>query len=219
MSEITETMTPYQCAVALEVLLTETGRELMESERDYNRAKLGLDAKKRTGTDAQIATALAVMKTAEERYNNARKLLPEEVGAKFAAIRSALEKHIAAGEVVNPEAVDMATVELLKSGALTAEDMEYLARDALVKGNYTMLRMIVAEARRQYDAMADKAGTETERRKFLLVLGAAENTPNAKYRSALEGLGLVLRNGFKRGANYYNYQRENIESALATLRK
>lgn len=219
MSEITEIMTPYQCAVALEGLLTETGRELMESERNYNRAKLGLDAKKRTGTNAQIAMALADMETAGERYDNARKRLPEEVGAKFAAIRSALEKHIAAEEVVNPAAVDMATVELLKSGALTAEDMEHLARDARTKGNYTMLRMIVAEARRQYDAMADKAGTETERRKFLAVLCAAENTPNEKYRSAMECLELVLRKGFKSGANYYNIQRENIESALAILRK
>ena len=61
MSEINNTMTPAQCADALEALLNETRQELTEAENDYKAAQLRLDAKKRTGTRTEVAFAEAAV--------------------------------------------------------------------------------------------------------------------------------------------------------------
>ena len=219
MSEINNTMTPAQCADALEALLNETRQELTESENDYKAAQLRLDAKKRTGTRAEVAFAEAAVEGTKERYDNARNHLPAQIESKLTAIRSAMNKSLQIGGLADPEQVDMATVELLKSGAMTPADLENLGQKALQKGNDTMLRLIVAEAERKYNELVRDNTAAEKRKEYLAVVGLAQKSKSHEYTAAFDAVAYVLQRSFRHGGGYFDIQKGNVESALAILRK
>ena len=219
MSEINNTMTPAQCADALEALLNETRQELTESENDYKAAQLRLDAKKRTGTRTEVAFAEAAVEVTKERYDNARKHLPAQIEDKLTAIRSAMNKSLQIGGLADPAQVDMATVELLKSGAITPADLEKLGQKALQKGNDTMLRLIVAEAERKYNELVRDNTAAEKRKEYLAVVGLAQKSKSHEYTAAFDAVAYVLQRSFRNGGGYFDIQKGNVESALAILRK
>lgn len=219
MSEINNTMTPAQCADALEALLNETRQELTEAENDYKAAQLRLDAKKRTGTRAEVAFAEAAVEGTKERYDNARYKLPAQIEGKLTAIRSAMNKSLQIGGLADPEQVDMATVELLKSGVMTPADLENLGQKALQKGNDTMLRLIVAEAERKYNELVRDNGAAEKRKEYLAVVGLAQKSKTHEYTAAFDAVAYVLQRSFLQGGGYFDAQKSPVESALAILRK
>ncbi len=219
MSEINNTMTPAQCADALEALLNETRQELTESENDYKAAQLRLDAKKRTGTRTEVAFAEAAVEGTKERYDNARNHLPAQIESKLTAIRSAMNKSLQTGGLADPAQVDMATVELLKSGAMTPADLENLGQKALQKGNDTMLRLIVAEAERKYNELVGDNTAAEKRKEYLAVVGLAQKSKSHEYTAAFDAVAYVLQRSFRQGGGYFDAQKSPVESALAILRK
>lgn len=219
MSEINNTMTPAQCADALEALLNETRQELTEAENDYKAAQLRLDAKKRTGTRVEVAFAEAAVEGTKERYDNARYKLPTQIEGKLAAIRSAMNKSLQIGGLADPAQVDMATVELLKSGAMTPADLENLGQKALQKGNDTMLRLIVAEAERKYNELVRDNTAAEKRKEYLAVVGLAQKSKSHEYTAAFDAVAYVLQRSFRQGGGYFDAQKSPVESALAILRK
>lgn len=103
MSEVNTTMTPAQCADALEALLNETRQELYEAERDFYAVKKEVEGSLSNGSEDKLARVIVESVPAAERYTTTMNQLPEEVKTKFAAIRSALENHIASGGVGEAE--------------------------------------------------------------------------------------------------------------------
>lgn len=219
MSEINNTMTPAQCADALEALLNETRQELTESENDYKAAQLRLDAKKRTGTRTEVAFAEAAVEGTKERYDNARNHLPAQIENKLTTIRSAMNKSLQIGGLADPAQVDMATVELLKSGAMTPADLENLGQKALQKGNDTMLRLIVAEAERKYNELVRDNTAAEKRKEYLAVVALAQKSKSHEYTAAFDAVAYVLQRSFRHGGGYFDAQKGPVESALAILRK
>lgn len=219
MNEINATMTPAQSANALETLMDEIRQELTESEHDYKAAQQRFDAKKRTGTKTELAFAEAAVTGTKERYDNARYHLPAQVESKLNAIRSAMDKHLQIGGLADPAQVDMATVELLKSGAMTPADLENLARKALKQGNDTMLRLITAEAERKYNELVRDNGAAEKRKEYLAVMSLAQKSKTHEYTAAFDVVAYVLQRSFLQGADYFDSQKAPVESALAILRK
>lgn len=221
MNELNTTMTPAQSADALERLLLETRHTLAETEREYNSAKLYLDGKKKNGTLREKAVAEAEFAAAEEVYRKTRQSLPAEVKNKLSSIRSALDKHLQIGGLADPAQVDMATVELLKSGAMTPADLENLARKALGSGNNTMLRMIVAEAERKFDELTRVNGSNEKRKEYMAVMNLSGKSRYQEYMGAVSAVEYVLQRCFRSGGDsaYFDAQKESTASALSILRK
>lgn len=88
---------------------------------------------------AKSARANADFLEAKEALANAKRNMDAHKND-FAAIRKALAADIAASNMVNPEQMDMQTLELLKSGILTGN--EYLSMLQKFSGNPTMTRLI-----------------------------------------------------------------------------
>lgn len=97
-------------------------------EAEYQEAKATLEAFKRNG-----------FYNHRKRMDEVRKAFVEDVGNYFSA---------------DPAAIDMATVELMKSGILTAGEYNRLMDRAISEDNHTMARLIGQHAK----AAAENAG-------------------------------------------------------------
>lgn len=101
-------------------------------EAEYQEAKATLEAFKRNG-----------FYNHRKRMDEVRKDFVEDVGNYFSA---------------DPAAIDMATVELMKSGILTAGEYNRLMDRAISEDNHTMARLIGQHAK----AAAENAGSTDE---------------------------------------------------------
>jgi hypothetical protein len=97
-------------------------------------------------------------KLAEIKFNEANRTVWQNFNNRRAELRRQLETEVAKNGIVNPESVDMATVELLKSGVLTADDYTALAEKN--DDNSTMLKLIAKYAK---EAANDTERTASER--------------------------------------------------------
>lgn len=215
------TITMQGCADALETLLNETRQSLDETGTYYNETKTALEAAQRRGDAVRIAKANAFYTEAEQIYTKTRLSLSETVKSRLEAIQRDMERAISAADLADPAQVDMATVELLKSGTMRISDLENLAGQAAAKGNGTMLRLILAEAERQNRALslAGNSADAVTRSRFAALMQKYQNTGN-EYRGAFDAVAYVLRKGVQHGyAGYFDAQSESTQSALAILRK
>lgn len=74
-------------------------------------------------TAAKAARLEAEFQEAMANYDAARRTLPDRAERELSAIRRELEDAVNAAFVADPKQVDTATMELLRSGILTAADM------------------------------------------------------------------------------------------------
>lgn len=107
---------------------------------------------------AKSARAQADYAEAKHAYEQAEKAFRGRVQDVQAICRE-LTAAVEADYIVDPARLDMGTVELLKSGMLTAADYDRLAQQALAGNNLTMLRMIGKYAQDAADALSAKEGT------------------------------------------------------------
>lgn len=106
------------------------------------------------GLAAEHARATANYYDAKDAYTAAKKGL-STTSEDIKALRKNLVSDIEAENMANPEQLDTATLELLKSGILSANEYAHLLEQAKRSGNNTMVRMIGKYA-------ADAAEKETD---------------------------------------------------------
>ena len=77
---------------------------------------------------------------AQDAYNSGMTKLREDTRSAIASIRAELEKHVKSFYAATPDKLDTATMDLLKTGILTKQEMVSLAEAN--RGNPVMLRVI-----------------------------------------------------------------------------
>jgi len=95
---------------------------------------------------------------AELKFNEAKRTVWQNFNNRRAELRRQLEAEVAKNGIANPESVDMATVELLKSGVLTVDD--YIALVEKYDDNPTMLKLVAKYVK---EAANDDKKTASER--------------------------------------------------------
>lgn len=120
---------------------------------------------------AKAARAQADLAEAREVLNSAKEEM-ESRKAELRALRSDLAKEIESAYSANPAQLDAATLELLKSGILTAREYEALLQQAQEAGNATMVRLIGKYAGDAGQAAGDKRGAHDPEAALLRVVAA-----------------------------------------------
>lgn len=126
--------------------------DLEEAKREVFRSRVGT-----TGNEIEDALRKNSAQLSQERAQAAFDAAERTVWAEFnerrAALRRDLSNDIKRDNLANPDQVDMPTLELLKSGILTAKDMEAL----VIKFDTvpTMLRLIGKTARDMANSITD----------------------------------------------------------------
>lgn len=110
-----------------------------------------------TEQEARRARAHADYLEAQEKMNQVKRDMDAYNDA-VAAIRRELVQQIDASFVVDPAQVDVAALELLKSGICGAADYEKLMNDATRASNATMIRLIASSAAKAADGLKEKDG-------------------------------------------------------------
>lgn len=126
------------------------------AEADYMEAKAAFDKFKRTGFDSYIP-----------RMNEVRKALVADVGNHFTA---------------DPAALDMATIELMKSGILSVAEYNRLMDRAIGENNHTMARMIGQHAK----TVAESAKSNDEAAAFRTIAYKSNGLNGSNYIEAFD---------------------------------
>lgn len=99
----------------------------------YNTRRDSLDRVERARAELDLEEA-------QKNINSQRDVIWENFESKMRMLRTELAKEVKAASLVNPDAIDNAALELLKTGAMTPE--EYLHFADKYDENPTMLRLI-----------------------------------------------------------------------------
>ena len=91
---------------------------------------------------ARAARAAADYAEAEQAFSSIKRRMQNEYPGKVDGIRKRLCNAIEADNMANPADIDQGTMELLKSGILTASEYRKLLDTAQANGNTTMARII-----------------------------------------------------------------------------
>lgn len=116
---------------------------------------------------ANQAKARAAHLEAESDYKAFKGAGFDKVKKQLAELRAELSAAVDKTYAVNPSAVDMSTIELLKSGIMTSKDYISLVESAIDAKNYTMARMIGKYAKDKSDAIIIKDGRFNDEAKTL----------------------------------------------------
>lgn len=149
-------MSYREFAERMETLGKETGKAAQKIEADFAsadqaRTRYPNDPVKRARAEADYQEALH----ARRRWKMDK---PFEIEREINAIRAELAAKIADDYAADPAALDAPTLELLKSGILTADEYQRLMNKAADAGNATMMRVIGSYAEREAANMAEKYG-------------------------------------------------------------
>ena len=115
---------------------------------------------------AKAARAQADFLEAKEAFKTAKDALQSHK-SEIAALRKELAAELEDAYSVDPAKLDTATLELLKSGILTANEYAKLMREAQAAGNPTMVRMIGKYAEDAATARGEKYGQNDEQARTL----------------------------------------------------
>lgn len=105
----------------------------------------------------------------------------------FKPIRSELEKALADAFAANPEHLDAATLELLKSGIMSADEYNCLMSKATADNNPTMVRVIAKYAKDRADQADADRNTDTARA-FRAVAYKGNSVNGNAYLEAFDGM-------------------------------
>lgn len=143
----------YAKGVFEEHAAAETKLKNAESNHSAYPRKIGLGYE----YDAKAARYEAEYLTAKAEYEKLRRDMRDYKIGGFNAIRRELESALSDAFAANPEHLDANTLELLKSGILSADEFGRLMDKATSDNNPTMARMIAKYAKDKADqATADR---------------------------------------------------------------
>lgn len=134
-----------------------------ELEAAYNKAERASKEARASGNPIAIARADADLMEAKKARDSMRRALRDDSGAEIAKIRKELVAELDGAFAADPADLDTATLELLKSGILTAAEYSRLMDSAAESGNATMCRMIGKYAKTRSDEEAAKRNPDTAR--------------------------------------------------------
>lgn len=126
-----------------------------------------------------------------KRGLKAAKNMLEHRKADIAALRGKLEEDVANFYSAKPSAVDIKTLELLKSGILAPSEYARLSRQARAAENYTMARMIGNYAEKALDGVCKEYGNSSPQAQEmrLAVVGAHQDGAD----NALEAFDMLAK--------------------------
>lgn len=148
------------------------GDAFKEAREAYDKALKELRAEERRYETAQSVDRGNPVKllSAEASYRSAQAIFKEkssQIWRDFGTLSDSTTKEfkakLRADQTADPTQLDMATVELLRSGICTAQDLQSFA--TRFSGNPTMLRLISQKAREK----AQGEGNYTQRAPFLMI--------------------------------------------------
>ena len=175
----------YAKAVFEEYAAAERKLQAAESKRNAYPRKNGLGYE----YDAKAARYEAEYVEAKAEYEKLRRDMRDYKADGLKPIRSELEKALADAFAANPEHLDAATLELLKSGILSADEHNRLIDKATADNNPTMVRLIAKHAKDR----ADQADPDTARA-FRAVAYKGNSVNGNSYLEAFD----VMTSGFNR---------------------
>lgn len=133
------------------------------AEAKFCEAEKALREAKARGNKIDIVHAEADLLEAKNARDSMRRALRDDSGAEIANIRKALAAELDGAFAADPADLDTATLELLKSGILTADEYSRLMDSAAEAGNATMCRMIGQYAKTRSDEETAKRNPDTAR--------------------------------------------------------
>ena len=126
--------------------------------------------------DAKAARCEAEYAEAKAGYEKLCREMRDSKAGGFKPIRSELEKALADAFAANPEHLDAATLELLKSGIMSANEYDRLMSKATAENNPTMVRLIAKHATDR--AAAADADRDTDTAKAFRTVAHKGNSVN-----------------------------------------
>lgn len=111
-------------------------------------------------TERGIAIARGQYMQYEDEYKQGMANLEQSVKTQLAEVRKAMKEHTDEFYRADPSKLDANTMTLLNSGILTTDELIYLAEQN--RSNVTMLRMIGARAKENYQKLYEKRGAHDE---------------------------------------------------------
>ena len=143
---------------------------------------------RRNGADssymAKSARAEADLAEARAQFEHCRRHLFEEQRRDIAVIRAELVEALNKEYAADPSKVDMQTLELLRSGIMSADEYSRLIDAAASSGNHTMVRLIAKSAA----DMAEKATDTDVARSYRLVSHRGKGNDSNEYLRAFDFL-------------------------------
>ena len=112
-------------------------------------------------TERGITIAKGQYMQYEDEYKQGMANLEQSVKTQLAEIRKAMKEHADEFYRADPSKLDANTMTLLNSGILTTDELIYLAEQN--RSNVTMLRMIGARAKENYQKLYEKKGPHDEK--------------------------------------------------------
>lgn len=133
---------------------------------------------------AKSARAKADLAEANAQFEHCRRHLFEEQQKDIAVIRAELVEALNKEYAADPSKVDMQTLELLRSGIMSADEYSRLIDAAASSGNHTMVRLIAKSAA----DMAEKATDTDVARSYRLVSHRGKGNDSNEYLRAFDFL-------------------------------
>ena len=179
-------------------LAQSTFDEIQKTEDAYKAAEAAKKALPAASGDyqvqAKIARAAADFAAAEAARRQMRYNLPNKSENALSALRREYAQEIEQKYAADPAKLDLATLELLKSGIMRPNEYRRLFDSAAQNGNATMTRLI---ARYALDAAAEatkKFGETSTQARELRAIGYAGNAdPAADAMNTFDSIGEIFR--------------------------
>lgn len=171
----------YAKAVFEEYAAAERKLQAAESKRNAYPRKNGLGYE----YDAKSARYEAEYVEAKAEYEKLRRDMRDNKVNGLQPIRSELERAVADAFAANPEHLDAATLELLKSGILSADEHNRLIDKATSDNNPTMVRLIAKHAKDRA-AQADEDRNPDAARAFRAVAYKGNSVNGNSYLEAFD---------------------------------
>ena len=149
----------YAKAVFEEYAAAESKLKAAESKRNAYPRKNGLGYE----YDAKSARFEAEYQEAKAEYEKLRREMRDYKADGFKPIRKELETAISDAFAANPEQLDAATIKLLKSGIMSADEYNRLMSKATADNNPTMVRLIAKYAKDRADQADADRNTDAAR--------------------------------------------------------
>ena len=142
---------------------------------------------------AKAARAEADYLAARDARNSMERDLPGKARSRIAEIRREYSQEVARQFAVDPSKLDMAALELLKSGIMKPAEYSSMMQEAQRSGNTTMTRMIARYASEAAEAAERKYGDGSTQARELRAVGYSGNTdPAAAALEVFDGVAEIF---------------------------
>lgn len=134
-----------------------------------------IDGTSSTAFRAEVEFKKADAKEKTEHLHRYSSREGEGFSGKINLIRGKAVNYVTEKCRANPDDVDHATMEIVKSGICSPEELRHLMNKAFESANYTMVRLIAAQAKAESEKYAD---SDKELSRSYMATSALANTAN-----------------------------------------